>query len=135
MFQVCAHPFTQIQFNYSPTMENANVTYTVQRGYYIKLGCLVFIWFRLRGTINSVSSPAYAFVSGLPFSAGMETAGSLFEHGNISDDSTRNVLLRVVAQSLAIQKDDSSEGVSIEYWNASNNTFYLGGSAVYFTND
>lgn len=121
--------------DWTPSLANANVTYAIQTGKYIKIGKLVFVWFRMRGTINSVSSPAYAYVNGLPHTCNFETAGNIFEHRGITNDDTRNVLLRVVNRQLAIQKDDAQAGVSIESWYASENTFYLGGSAVYITNE
>jgi hypothetical protein len=120
--------------DWTPSLANASATYSIQTGKYVKIGKLVFIWFRMRGTINSVSSPAYAYINGLPYSCAFDTAGSLFEHRGITNDDTRNVLLRVVNKQLAIQKDDAQAGVSIESWYASENTFYLGGSAVYYTN-
>lgn len=126
--------FTDIK-TWTPTIANANVTYTMQTGKYIRIGNLVFIWFRLRGTINSVTSPGYAYINGLPFKCSMETAGNLFEHLHISDDDTRNVLLRVYNNQLVIQKDDQTAGTYVENWYASENTFYLGGSAVYITNE
>lgn len=126
--------FTDIK-QWTPTMENANVTYTNQTGYYLKLGRLVFIWFRLQGKINSVTSPGYAFINGLPFSNSFTTSGSVYEHLNITDDNTRNVLLKVVGNQLGIQSDGQYAGTSIENWYASNNTFYLAGSAVYYTDN
>ena len=120
---------------WTPSLANANVTYTFQRGYYYRIGKIVFVWFRLRGTINSVSEPRYAYINGLPFTCAMETAGNLFEHGNATNDDTRNVLLRVVNKQLALQKDDYNQGVAIDYWYPTGETFYIGGSAVYFTND
>jgi len=126
--------FTDIK-TWTPTMANANVTYTNNDGYYLKLGRLVFIWFRLQGKINSVNEPKYAFINGLPFECAYQTSGSVFDHWHITDDDSRNVLLRVTSDKLAIQKDDSDAGAVIEKWYASDNTFYLGGSAVYFTNE
>ena len=119
---------------WTPTLANANVTYERQRGYYIKFGCIVFVWFGLQGTINSVSGNAYAFIDGLPFSCAMPTAGSLFEHYNITDSNQRGVLLRVTGNQLAIQNDNQA-GVSIETWSPNQGTFYLSGNAVYFTNE
>ena len=126
--------FTDIK-DWTPSLANASATYAIQTGKYIKIGKLVFVWFRLRGTINSVSEPRYAYVNGLPYTCYFETSGSLFEHAGISNDDTRNVLLRVVNRQLAIQKDDAQAGVAIEKWYPSENTFYLGGSAVYITNE
>ena len=46
---------------------NVNVTYTQRKGYYVKMGKLVKLYFDLAGTINSVASDNYATISGLPF--------------------------------------------------------------------
>lgn len=121
--------------DWTPSLANANVTYTMQTGKYMKIGNLVFVWFRLRGTINSVSEPRHALINGLPYNCSYETSGNILEHLNITNDNTRNVILRVVGNQLGIQGDNEYAGAGVDRWYASENTFYLGGSAVYITNE
>ena len=115
---------------WTPTLENATVTYTTQTGIYRKIGDLIYVAWKLQGTITAVTSPTYAYIDGLPYSAGTEQAGSLYEYGNCFADNTTPRLVRVTGTRLGIQ-NGSVAGTSISYWEAGHGTFYLSGNATY----
>ena len=115
---------------WTPTLSNANVTYTRREGYYRKIGELVFATFRIEGTINSVTNQGYAFISGLPYTAFTQQAGSLFEYGNCFSNNTTPRLLRCVDNTLCIQ-DGSTGGMNASVWDAGHGTFYLSGTIIY----
>lgn len=119
---------------WTPILANANVTYDQQYGFYLKIGNLVFVTWRLQGTINSVTSPGYAFINGLPYSASINQAGSLFEYANCFNDNTTPRLVRVTTDQIGIQNGGVA-GMGISSWEAGHGTFYLSGSATYLTND
>ena len=117
--------------SWTPTMDEANVTYDRRWGTWRKIGDLVYITFELRGTINSVYGNKYAFISGLPYSAVTQQAGCLFECANCFSDANNTVrLLRVVNSQIGIQ-NGSGGGASISIWASGKGTFYLAGSATY----
>lgn len=122
------------QGQWTPTLANANVTYDQQYGLYFKIGNLVFVTWRLEGTIDSVSSPAYAFINGLPYNASLQQAGSLFNYANCFNDNITPRLARVVNNQIGIQ-DGGGGGISISFWETGHGTFYLGGSATYLTDN
>ena len=118
------------QGEWTPVIEYANVTYDRQEGTYYKIGKLVNLTFRLQGTINSVTSPGYAFISGVPFDA-KQQAGSLNECANcFTNDNSTPRLLRIVNRQLGIQ-DGSSGGANISIWEAGHGTFFLSGTITY----
>lgn len=119
---------------WTPTLANANVTYDKQYGFYLKIGNLVFVTWRLQGTINNVTSPGYAFINGLPFDSIINQAGSLFEYDNCFNDDTKPRMARVSDNRIGIQ-DGAVGGSAISFWEAGHGTFYLGGSATYLTDD
>lgn len=122
------------QGQWTPTLANANATYDQQYGLYFKIGNLVFVTWRLEGTINSVSSPGYAFINGLPFDSIINQAGSLFEYDNCFNDDTKPRMARVSDNQIGIQ-NGAVGGSAISFWEAGHGTFFLGGSATYLTND
>ena len=127
-------PSIKNAISWTPTLANAECTYDYNNGYYVKLGGLVFFWFHIKGTINNVISPGYAFINGLPYSCGYETAGSLFEYANITSNNTTGATLRIIGNQLGIQKG-SEAGMSIYVLQANQGTFYIGGSGVYYTTE
>lgn len=117
--------------NWTPVMDNANVTYDVRVGKYYKINNLVYVFFQLRGTINSVDSSPYAFISGLPYTTTTyDQAGSLYEYDNCFYDNLTPRLLRVTQNQIGIQNGDGG-GAVISFWEAGHGTFYLSGSATY----
>ena len=120
---------------WTPTLTNANVTYDQQYGFYLKIGNLVFVTWILQGTINSVSSPAYAYINGLPHNALIQQAGSLFEYANCFNDNTTPRLVRITSDRRIGIQNGGSAGISISSWESGHGTFYLSGSATYLTND
>lgn len=122
------------QGQWTPTLANANVTYDQQYGLYFKIGNLVFVTWRLEGTIDSVTSPEYAFINGLPYSASINQAGSLFEYANCFYNNTTPRLVRVTGNQIGIQ-DGGDGGICISFWEAGHGTFYLSGSATYLTDN
>ena len=125
---------TYSEGSWTPTMANANVTYTMQQGYYLKIGNLVFVTWYLRGTINSVSNPYYAFINGLPFNSLIDQAGSLFQYAYCFNNDTTPRLVRINGNRIGIQSG-AAGGTGISSWEAGHGTFYLSGSATYLTND
>ena len=120
---------------WTPKLENATVTYTRQEGRYIKIGKIVFVWWRIRGTISSVTGTRYSQISGLPYNCVYETAGTLFEHLNCCTDNTMNVLVRLYSNLICIQQDGDSAGGSLYNWASGKGTFYLSGMGVYLATD
>ena len=117
--------------SWTPVMNNANVTYEVQVGRYYKINNLVYVFFKLQGTINSVDSPAYAFISGLPYTTTTyDQAGSLYEYANCFYDNLTPRLLRITQNQIGIQNGDGG-GTGISSWETGHGTFYLSGSATY----
>lgn len=114
---------------WTPIIENANVTYDRQQGTYYKIGRLVNLTFRLQGTINSVTSPGYAFIDGVPFDA-QQQAGSLYEYSNCFSNDTTPRTLRIINRELGIQDGDTG-GSTISQWEAGRGTFYLSGTITY----
>lgn len=115
--------------SWTPVIENANVTYERQQGTYYKIGKLVNLTFRLQGTINSVASSGYAFISGVPFDA-QQQAGSLYEYSNCFSNDTTPRTLRIINNELGIQDGDTG-GATISQWKAGRGTFYLSGTVTY----
>lgn len=140
----CANIMNQLQTNienainglfengsWTPAMENANVTYERQIGRYYKINNLVYVFFELQGIINSVDSPAYAFISGLPYTTTTyDQAGSLYEYANCFDDNLTPRLVRVTQNQIGIQNGEFG-GTGISNWEIGHGTFYLSGSATY----
>lgn len=117
--------------SWTPVMDNANVTYERQIGRYYKINNLVYVFFELQGTINSVDSPAYAFISGLPYTTTTyDQAGSLYEYANCFNDNSTPRLVRVTQNKIGIQNGDFG-GTGISNWETGHGTFYLSGSAIY----
>lgn len=52
---------------WTPTMQNATVSYTTRSGTYVKNGPMLYFECQLRGTISAVGDPAYSYISGLPY--------------------------------------------------------------------
>ena len=135
-------PYKELNMDYgfgdwTPVIENATVNYTRQSGIYIKMGKLVFIAFNLRGTITAISSPAYAFITGLPFvPRDYLSSGSFYEYANCFNDNTTPRLMRIGVDPshqsgfVAIQNGNTG-GMNMSFWYSSNNTFYLSGSGFY----
>ena len=121
---------------WTPTMDNANVTYTLRLGTYKKIGNMVFYNCRLRGTINSTTSPYYATISGLPFAPDTDYAGTLFEHLNCCVNN-QNLLVRVSnsnnAGVIGLQRDNENAGGALAQWNTDLGTFYISITGFYFT--
>lgn len=121
--------------SWTPVLENCSVTYTVQKGNYVKIGNLVHFEFQLQGEITAVDSTAYAFISGLPLARyGFNTSGSCHEAANVLASGRPMPTLRIAlnggATKVALQKSDSM-GISIESWVAGRGKFYLSGSGTY----
>lgn len=126
---------TYAEGNWTPTIENATVTYTIQNGKYKKINNIVFINCKLRGTITAVASPAYAKISGLPYTPYDDMAGNLMEHLNCCDNN-KNLLVRFYNESsngkIGLQTDDNNAGAGSAHWVAGQGTFYLTITGFYF---
>lgn len=119
---------------WTPALVNATATYDKQIGKYLKTGKLIHVEWQIKGTINSVSSPAQAYISGLPYSSSIDTAGSLFEYGGCFNSDSTHRLARITGNQIGIQ-NGTSAGLSISSWETGHGTFYLSGSATYIQNE
>ena len=125
--------FAMTSGTWTPKMENCTVTYTRQIGTYKKIGEIVFINCRLRGTITAVGSTPYSQISGLPYTPNEAYSLSVSTHLNIGNNSNNVTAFAGSNGYISIQLDNNNAGSAVASWVAdSNKTFYLEFTGFYF---
>lgn len=125
---------------WTPTIENATLTYTTRGGNYHRIGNVLFYSCQVRGNITAITGDEYAYITGLPLHAQYASGGgSVKEYSNIvvADDNPPAILIAYDSTKgtyISLQNTSTGKGTSTTKWKTtgSGNTFYFSCTGFYF---
>lgn len=125
---------------WTPVMRNATATYTVQNGYYHRIGNVVFYSCQIRGNISAVTGSEYAYIDGLPFHAQYSSGGGLMKEYLrlvVNDDVPPAIIINYESSFgtyISLQNTSPGKGTSATKWKTtgSGQTFYCSLTGFYF---
>ena len=111
------------------------ITYTIQKGLYVKIGRLVYVEFYIRGKITALNGvDNYARIAGLPFrthdslSQGQEALSKAVVYNLVN---TNNIVFDFHNDMIRLQATDGSSAAKLIV--TSGSYFEIGGSGWYIT--